>query len=177
MDEITAQEQTETGEQTRAASGQAESAQPAPAEESFDALIRGRYREAFAAKLREVLGRQAQAQRSYLAYQRLRVQEAQARGEHPSLSLEAELDNPDFIRLLQSGVGLKTAYEAIHHRELMEAQAASRAQTQRQLQKRPVENALGETAAIRSAVEPAAMSAKERRQLRRRAERGERITF
>ena len=151
--------------------------QAAAPEESFDALIGGKYRAAFAAKLRGILQRQAQAQRAYLEYQRLRVQEAQAQGEHPQLRLADELDNADFVRLLQSGVSLKTAYEAVHHRDLLEQQAASRLEALRKAAQRPEENALGGGASTRTAVDPGAMSARERRQLRRRAERGERIEF
>ena len=146
-------------------------------EESFDELIRGKHREAFAEKLRSVLSRQAQAQAKYLAYQRLRLQEEQAKRDYPALSLDKELDDAQFVRLLQSGVGLKTAYEAVHHRELLEQQAEKRAEELQKLAQRPAENAMGSQAAAQTAVEPAALSARERRQLRRRAEKGERITF
>lgn len=146
-------------------------------DEDFDALIRGKYRDAFAAKLKGILQRQAQAQREYLDYQRLLVQEAQARDEHPELKLMQELDNAEFVRLLRSGVGLKTAYEAIHHRQLLKRQAETRMDALQRLAQRPVESALDEQAPTQTVLEPAALSAKERRQLRRRAERGEKIVF
>ena len=151
--------------------------QAAHSEESFDELIQGRHREAFAAKLREILSRQAQAQKQYLDYQRLRLQEAQARQEHPELSLCDELENADFVRLLQSGVGLKTAYEAVHHRELLERQAEQRLEELQKLARRPVENAVADAAAAKTEPDVAHLSARERRALRRRAERGEKITF
>lgn len=47
-------------------------------------------------------------------------QEAEAiKGKYPALDLVAEFENPAFVRLLDSGVGVQAAYQAIHFDELL----------------------------------------------------------
>ena len=93
------------------------------------------------------------------------------RAEHPEFDLNRELEDPGFAGLLRSGVDLRVAWEAVHHDELArsrENRIASEAQ--------PLENALESQAAILRA-DPRKLTRQERRQLRRRAARGEEIVW
>ena len=48
------------------------------------------------------------------------MQEAEAlKGTYPNLNLMEEFQNPQFLRLLDSGVGVKSAYQAVHFDDLM----------------------------------------------------------
>ncbi|MBR5816558.1 MAG: hypothetical protein IKY38_03925 [Anaerotignum sp.] len=38
---------------------------------------------------------------------------------YPNLNLMEEFGNPQFVKLLDSGVGVKAAYQAVHFDELM----------------------------------------------------------
>lgn len=49
--------------------------------------------------------------------------------QYPTLNLMEEFNDPNFIRLLDSGVGVKAAYQAIHFDEIMSGAMAHTAQT------------------------------------------------
>jgi hypothetical protein len=74
--------------------------------------------------------------------------------------------SPTIVRLLNSAVDPRTAYEVVHHRELCrrEAQLARNAA-------RPQENGLNAGPAVFSRPDPRALSPQERKSLRRRAAR------
>ena len=80
-------------------------------EESFQDLIRGKYREDSLKALGEALSAQARETDRYLAYRELMSQAEAVRARHPDFELEKELENPAFARLLNSGVDPRTAYE------------------------------------------------------------------
>jgi len=100
---------------------------------------------------------------------------------YPEFDIFSEAKNPSFVSLIKSGIDLKTAYEAVHHNELVEkaARDAEKKTTDaiRQRAMRPAENGIssGSSAILKNNV--SSLSAKEREEIARRAARGEKITF
>ena len=141
--------------------------------ESFQALIRGKYREDYLAALRGALSAQAREVNRYLAYRELMTQAEAARARHPEFDLEKELENPAFSRLLCGGVDPCTAYEVIHRRE-----REDRSRRLAENAERPQENGLGNASlATVTKPDPKALTRAERKLLRRRAARGEEIVW
>lgn len=139
--------------------------------EDFQTLIRGKYRAEYLRHAASLLAAQAEEQRRYGQYREIRRQAETLKAEHPEFDLNRELEDPGFAGLLRSGVDLRVAWEAVHHAELArsrESRSASEAQ--------PMENALQSQAAILRA-DPRKLTRQERRQLRRRAARGEEIVW
>lgn len=121
------------------------------------------------------------------------VQQAEAvRQEYPSFDLDSEMQNPNFGRLLatmqRSGFpnAVKTVYEIIHKDEIMGgAMAYAVQQTQNKISNsiqsgmtRPAENGIGQqsTASVGN-VDPSKLTKAQIDDIRKRAERGEKITF
>ena len=140
--------------------------------ESFQELIRGKYREDYLKALGEALSAQARETDRYLAYRELLTQAEALRGRYPDFDLDRELEEPKFARLLNSGVDPRTAYEVVHHEEL-----AGRAARLAENAARPQENGLGSAPAAVSKPDPRQLTRAERRALRRRAARGEEIIW
>ena len=134
--------------------------------ESFQELIRGKYREDYLKALSKALRAQARETNRYLAYRELLHKAEAVRGSYPEFDLDKELENPGFLRLLNSGVEPKTAYEVVHHDELTGRAA------------RPQENGLGSgSLAAVTKPDPRSLTRAERKLLRRRAARGEEIVW
>lgn len=104
---------------------------------------------------------------------------------YPDFNLEAELQNPNFVRLTAPGVGVdvRTAYEVVHNDELRSAtmQFAANKAAQRVSAsvaanaKRPAENGVkGSTAAINKS-DPSQFTKADRAEIRRRVMSGEKI--
>lgn len=163
-------------EEPKTKPAQAEAALPAERveqSESFQALIRGKYREDYLAALRGALSAQAREVNRYLAYRELMTQAEAARARHPEFDLEKELENPAFSRLLCGGVDPCTAYEVIHRRE-----REDRSRRLAENAERPQENGLGNASlATVTKPDPKALTRAERKLLRRRAARGEEIVW
>ena len=71
---------------------------------------------------RELLRQQMEAQERAAFDRKLNgwVQEAEAlKGTYPNLNLMEEFNNQQFVRLLDAGVGVETAYQSVHFNELM----------------------------------------------------------
>ncbi len=142
-------------------------------EQSFQELIRGKYREDYLAALGQALSAQAREVNRYLAYRELMAQAEAARARHPEFDLEKELEDPAFARLIRGGVDPCTAYEVIHRRE-----QECRSQRLAENAARPQENGLGNgSLATVSKPDPKALTRAERKLLRRRAARGEEIVW
>lgn len=62
--------------------------------------------------------RQAQAQQQVRAW---REEEAQLKAQGIAIDLNKEAENPTFMNLLRAGFGVRGAYEAVHHAEIVEA--------------------------------------------------------
>ncbi len=140
--------------------------------ESFQDLIRGRYREEYLQALSEALAAQAREADRYLAYRELLHKTEALQSRCPDFDLERELENPNFARLLENGVEPEIAYEAVHRREQREL-----AERMAENAARPRENGLGLSLATVSKTDPRQLTRQERRQLRRRAARGEEIIW
>lgn len=140
--------------------------------EDFQTLIRGRYREEFEQALTQALSAQARETQRYLAYRELRQQGEAVKSKYPDFDLMRELENPAFARLVNNAVDPQTAYEVVHHGDLAQAETI-RAQNAA----RPLENGLGSAAVTVFHRDPKALTRQERRQLRRRAARGEEIVW
>lgn len=53
------------------------------------------------------------------AYQRLLQEQAEVSQIYPGFNIDAEVLNPQFEQLVRNGVDLKTAYEVVHHNEIL----------------------------------------------------------
>lgn len=139
---------------------------------SFQELISGAYREDYLKAVSETMLAQARETERYLAYRELRFRAEAVKRDYPDFDLERELENPTFARLLENGVDPKTAYEVVHHETL-----CRREERLAQNAARPQENGLTGGSAAFSKADPRALTRQERRQLRRRAARGEEIVW
>ena len=112
-------------------------------------------------------------------------QAEQAKHSFPNLDLGEELKNPQFISLLRSGVGVETAYFAMHHRELVPQamQYTAKAVEQKLTNKviangaRPTENGISSQASVVVKSDVSQLSKADRAEIIRRVARGEKIKF
>ena len=112
-------------------------------------------------------------------------QAEQAKHSFPNLDLGEELKNPQFINLLRSGVGVETAYFAMHHRELVPQamQYTAKAVEQKLTNKviangaRPTENGISSQASVVVKSDVSQLSKADRAEIIRRVARGEKIKF
>ena len=96
---------------------------------------------------------------------------------------QQEMRDPVFGRLIAAGVDGRTAYEAVHHRELLAQAMRYAARRDREQYSRAVassarripENGGGSTAVTRT--DPRALTSQELSDIRRRVQRGEKIRF
>lgn len=155
-------------------------------------LMRIRNVELDNASLRRQVETQRQQQEEQFRQQQVNEQVAkwnqqaqQAAQVYPGLKLEAEMKNPDFSRLLRSGVDVKTAYEVIHKDEVIQgamhyaAQRAAKHVTDNVIAgaARPAENGTAAQGAVSAKVDPSKFTEAQMRDYRRRVANGERITF
>jgi len=136
-------------------------------------------------QFREAAERRQQQARSDSIYQEWQEQAAKTRQYYKGFDLQKEIQNPNFSKLLRSGVDVKTAFEVIHKDEIIPA--AMQVATQKATQKvsnavaanraRPAENGLGAGNAVESGVNIENLTREQMEDLKRRAARGELITF
>ena len=108
-----------------------------------------------------------------------------AKKSFPNLNLGEELKNPQFIALLQNGVGVETAYFAVHNRELVPQamQYTAKAVEQKLTNKiicggaRPAENGISSQASAVVKSDVSQLSKEDRAEIIRRVARGEKIKF
>lgn len=126
---------------------------------------------------------QMKADRQFEAWQK---EAEELRKLYPNMDLTAELENPDFVRLLtatdeQYRMPMKQIYEMIHHAEIVAAEkektAAAYAQSVNSNLSRPVENGTGNQSAVSAKSDVSKLTKKERAELAKRAMRGETISF
>lgn len=104
---------------------------------------------------------------------------------YPSFDLRTEAQNPHFQSLLRSGVPIKHAYEVIHMDEIVQNSARAAAQTAdaqaqariKQKASRPSENGTSSKSAVIVKNDVASLTRKERAEIARRVQRGEKIVF
>lgn len=111
------------------------------------------------------------------------VREARALKEiYPAFDLERECSDKRFTAMLSCGVGVRGAYEAIHHAEIISGAmqyAADRVYeaSARGDGARPLENGTHDGAALSPKKDVASLSGAEIRNILKRVERGEKVTF
>ena len=114
------------------------------------------------------------------------IQEAEAlKGRYPGFDMETELANPDFQRLISSGISMGHAYEVLHMEEILSNTAKSTAEmTQKNVVNnirargsRPVENGLSSQNAFQTKSDVTKLDKASRAELAERARRGEVISF
>lgn len=107
------------------------------------------------------------------------------RGIYPAFDLEGEMGNPQFTRLLRNGVDMRTAFEVIHKDEILPAAMRYAAkETERRVTAsiaagaaRPSENGNSSQSAARVKSDPSALTSRDFEEIRRRVNRGEKISF
>ena len=110
---------------------------------------------------------------------------AQVKELYPSFDFKTEAQNPQFLSLLKSGVGVEHAYKMIHFDELTQNAARVAAQTAdaqaqakiRQKASRPSENGTSSKTAVVVKDNVSNLTRKERAEIARRVARGEKISF
>ena len=117
-------------------------------------------------------------------YERLIRSARQARMTYPQLDLRRELASPRFADMVLRGVDVKTAYEAVHHEEMLRSamgygvQRAAEKLSRAQITGRVAENGAESQSASVERLDPRRMTAEERAEIRRRVlERGEKVWF
>ena len=113
--------------------------------------------------------------------QKMRKQAAETKEVYPEFDFEKEIRNPEFMRLLRLGVGVKNAYEVANIDAILEknTQAAEKkvVDSIRLKGNRPVENGSEGASGILLSGNASKLSRKERAELARRAAKGERISL
>jgi hypothetical protein len=106
---------------------------------------------------------------------------------YPGFDLQAELQNPAFVRLTAPGVGVdvRTAYEVVHRDEMRGAEMQFAAQKSAQRiaasvqanGRRPAENGANGAPAALNKSDPTKFTKEDRAEIRRRVRNGEKISF
>ena len=105
---------------------------------------------------------------------------------YPSFDFKAESTNRDFLGLLRKGLNVQQAYELVHRDEIMEATAKSAAQAVgaqmeariKSKASRPSENGMSsQSAAIVKKDTVSSLSRRDRAEIAKLVQRGEKITF
>ena len=113
--------------------------------------------------------------------QKMREQASETKEVYPEFDFEKEIRNPEFMRLLRLGVGVKNAYEVANIDAILEknTQAAEKkvVDSIRLKGNRPVENGSEGASGILLSGNASKLSRKERAELARRAAKGERISL
>lgn len=118
-------------------------------------------------------------------YQKLVAQHEQVMQIYPSFNIDTELANPQFESLVRNGVDLKTAYEVVHHNEILPqamkfASDKARedvAKTIASGQGRPSELSAGLNDSPVGHIDVKSLTREQRDELNRRALAGERIVL
>lgn len=102
---------------------------------------------------------------------------------YPNFNMAKEMENPEFERQLKRGTSLQSAYEALHHAELVEAAVAEAiAQTEKKVVdnvrakgSRPAENGAASQSAFTVKDDPSKWTKKDREEVIKRVRAGEMI--
>lgn len=119
------------------------------------------------------------------AYEQLHRQTEELKNLYPNFDLDTELQNQNFVKMLRSGIDPKTAFEVIHHDEILPAAMQwAVQQTKEQTAKavaanaaRPTENSVSSQSAATVKKDFSKMSGAEIRDIRERVMRGEKFRF
>lgn len=114
------------------------------------------------------------------------IQQAeQAKAKYPSLDIETEIQNPQFVSLLKSGIDVETAYTVIHKDDILSsamqytAQQVEKKVTNKIIagQNRPSENGVRSSASALVKTDVSQLNKADREEIARRVARGEKIRF
>ena len=101
--------------------------------------------------------------------------------EYPEFDITEEIDNPEFIKLIQNGIDLKTAYEIVHRDEIMkrfkEKTIEDLKNEIRARENRPVENGLSSSSSAILKTDISKLTPAQRAEIAKRVQRGEKIIF
>lgn len=103
----------------------------------------------------------------------------------PTFDLSNEVQNSDFVKLLQNGVDMETAYKVLHQDEILGGAMQYTAQQVQQKvvnnikarASRPSENGIQSAGAVVTKTDVKSLSKKDRAEINKRVLRGEHITF
>lgn len=137
------------------------------------------------ASLKEQLEKNERETRGRAAFEQMKREGEALKEFYPNFSLETEMRNPDFVRMMRAGLRLRDAYEVVHRNEInsqMMHYAAKKAQEQvsksvQANQNRPEENGTESVPAVVYKDDPAKLTKADRKAIKERARRGERISF
>lgn len=145
-----------------------------------------RYRKKLEQENKRLLTAMEEAERKNqreMVFQKWNREAEELKSLYPNFNLEVEGQNETFARLLGNGIDMKTAYETIHHAELMQALAAqtaknvakAQADAVKNSQKRPSEAGMNSKPLKKTGKSVKDMSRDEIMDLAKRAARGELI--
>lgn len=111
------------------------------------------------------------------------AEELQAKYGLEGFSMEEETQNPDFVRLLQNGISVESAYKAIHMDQMLTgAMAATASEVRNKIsnniasrQARPKENGLSSSTSQIFKSDPSQFTTADMEEIRKRVMKGERI--
>ncbi len=137
------------------------------------------------ADLKRQMNEQSRREKAAQDYSRWMEQAKQAQLTYPSLDLNTEAKNPQFLRLLNSGVDVATAYAVIHKDEIIPAamQYTAKTVTEKTVNNiiaggaRPAENGNSSQGATVTKSDVSQLTKADRAEIMRRVARGEKITF
>ena len=145
-------------------------------------LFRSRKNEALERQLKQ---RQDEENRQALL-NNLMQQSEPLKAIYPGFDLATEMQNDEFMRLaVGSNVPVKTAFEVVHHDEIMAGAMQATAETvekkivnsiQSGIQ-RPTEQALSSQTSTKTNFDPSKLTKEQMAEIKKRVSRGERITF
>lgn len=116
-------------------------------------------------------------------YDRWMSEAEQLKTVYPSFDLNSEIKNASFMSLLRNNIDMRTAFEVVHHDEILPAamQVAAKKVEEKMANKimtsasRPSENGTGSQSAASSNIDVSKMSRAQREEINRRVARGEKI--
>lgn len=137
------------------------------------------------AELRAMRQRQAGEQQAQAQLAKWLRESESLKQLYPSFDLRTELASNDFRGLLKAGIPVQKAYELMHMDEIRDATARSAAQTAsaqmtakiKSKASRPSENGTSSQSAVIVKNDVSNLSRKDRAEIARRVQRGEKITF
>ena len=137
------------------------------------------------ADLRRQMQEQERRDNANKLYSAWMQQSEDAKKVYPTFDLKAEMNNPEFVKLLRSNVDVRTAYEVLHKDEIIPAamQFTAKAVEQKLTNKiiangaRPSENGMNSQGAAVVKSDVSQLSKEDRAEIIRRVARGEKIRF
>ena len=137
------------------------------------------------AELKRQMQDQQNKEKADKLYAQWMQEEQEAKKVYPSFNMQAEMQNPEFVKLLRSNVNVRTAYEVLHKDEIIPAAMQFTAKTvESKLAKkiaangsRPAENGMSSQASSVVKSDVSQLTKMDIAEISRRVARGEKISF